>query len=62
MHFAKRPRSYWRDIPGRVRWRMHIGQLEGINNKIKAIKRMAYGYRDSTYFVLKSEATFSGNP
>lgn len=26
---------------------------EGINNKIKRLKRMAYGYRDITYFLLK---------
>lgn len=37
---------------------MHTGQLESINNKIKVIKRMAYG--DHNYFFLK--ATFPGNP
>ena len=26
---------------------------EGINNKIKRLKRMAYGYRDVVYFLLK---------
>ena len=26
---------------------------EGINNKIKRLKRMAYGYRDVSYFLLK---------
>ena len=26
---------------------------EGINNKIKRLKRMAYGYRDVQYFLLK---------
>jgi len=26
---------------------------EGINNKIKRLKRMAYGYRDIDYFLLK---------
>ncbi|MGG2400174.1 ISL3 family transposase, partial [Pseudomonas sp. SH1-B] len=44
--FAKRLRGYWRGILSRVRWPMHTGQLEGINNRIKVIKRMAYGYRD----------------
>jgi transposase len=29
------------------------GKLEGINNKIKTLKRKAYGYRDETFFVLK---------
>jgi len=41
--FAKRLRGYWRGILSRVRWPMHTGQLEGINNRIKVIKRMAYG-------------------
>jgi hypothetical protein len=27
---------------------------EGINNKIKRLKRMAYGYRDVSYFLLKN--------
>lgn len=29
------------------------GKLEGINNKIKTLKRKAYGYRDYAFFVLK---------
>ncbi|MEJ7746125.1 MAG: ISL3 family transposase [Luteimonas sp.] len=60
--FARRLRGYWRGIVSRVRWPMHTGQLEGINNKIKVIKRMAYGYRDSDYFFLKIKAAFPGNP
>jgi len=28
-------------------------EWEGINNKIKRLKRMAYGYRDVKYFLLK---------
>ncbi|HHQ4335254.1 TPA: transposase [Pseudomonas aeruginosa] len=32
---------------------MHTGQLEGINNRIKVIKRMAYGYRDSEFFFMR---------
>jgi transposase len=26
------------------------GKLEGMNNKIKVTKRIAYGYRDEDYF------------
>jgi transposase len=26
------------------------GKLEGMNNKIKVAKRIAYGYRDEDYF------------
>lgn len=32
------------------------GPLEGINNKIGALQRMAYGYRDEEYFTLKLHA------
>ena len=32
-----------------------------INNRIKVIKRMAYGYRDTDYFFLKIKAVFRGN-
>jgi transposase len=52
----------WRGILARVRWPMHTGQLEGINNRIKVMKRMAYGYRDSAYFFLKIMAAYPGNP
>lgn len=60
--FAKRLRGYWRGILSRVRWPMHTGQLEGINNRIKVIKQMAYGYRDSEFFFMKIKNNFPGNP
>jgi transposase len=60
--FARRLKIYWRGILSRVRWPMHTGQLEGINNRIKVMKRMAYGYRDSEFFFLKIKAAFPGNP
>lgn len=62
MRFADLLRPYWRGILSRVRWPMHTGTLEGINNKIKLIKRMAFGYRDTDYFFLKIKAAFPGNP
>ncbi len=39
---------------------MHTGLLEGTNNRIKAIKRIAYGYRDDTCFFLKIRAVLPG--
>ena len=33
--------------------RISTGPLEGVNNKIKTLKRMAYGYRNQEYFRLK---------
>lgn len=44
------------------RYPLHTGLLEGINNKIKVLKRMAYGFRDDAYFFLKIRAAFPGNP
>jgi len=31
-----------------------------VNNRIKVIKRMAYGYRDTEYFFLKIRDAFHG--
>ncbi len=41
---------------------INSGVLEGCNNKIKVLKRMAYGYRDDAYFFLKIRAAFPGIP
>lgn len=38
---------YWYDFP------ISTGRLEGINNKIGALQRMAYAYRDHDYFIAK---------
>jgi len=35
--------------------------IEGINNRIKVIKRMAYGFQDDEYFFQKLRAAFPGN-
>lgn len=35
-------------------------RLEGANNKIKVLKRVAYGYRDHEYFFLKIKSAFPG--
>jgi len=37
---------------------IHTGKLEGVNNKIKVIKRKAYGYHDLHYFTLKVYQAF----
>ncbi|EIZ1171996.1 transposase [Vibrio vulnificus] len=41
---------------------LHTCRLEGMNNKIKLLKRMGYGCRDTEYFFLKVKATFPGVP
>ena len=58
--FARKLRNYIEDIFTHCRYPLHTGLLEGINNKIKVIKRMAYGYRDDEYFFLKIRQAFPG--
>nr|WP_208855866.1 transposase [Shewanella algae] len=41
---------------------LHTCRLEGMNNKIKLLKRMGYGYRDTEYFFLKVREAFPGDP
>lgn len=56
-------RNLKRKLPGilaHCRYPLHTGLLEGINNKIKVLKRMAYGFRDDAYFFLKIRAAFPG--
>jgi transposase len=58
--FARRLKVYLHGILAHCRWRLHTSLIEGINNKIKVIKRMAYGFRDDAYFFLKIRAAFPG--
>lgn len=60
--FARKLETYLSGIIAHCRWPLHTSLLEGINNKIKVIKRMAYGFRDDQYFFLKIRAAFPGNP
>ncbi len=39
---------------------LNTSVIEGINNKIKVIKRMAYGFRDDEYFFLRIKDAFPG--
>lgn len=58
--FAKRLRKYARGIIASAIYPMNSSVLEGVNNRIKVIKRMAYGFRDSAYFFLKIKDAFPG--
>lgn len=62
MRFATRLTPYIPGIISHCRYPLNTGLVEGINNKIKVLKRMAYGYRDDAYFFLKIRAAFPGNP
>jgi transposase len=58
--FAKNLQRHAEGIINHCRYPLHTGRLEGINNKIKVIKRMAYGFRDDAYFILKIKGAFPG--
>ena len=58
--FARKLKEYLPGILAHCHWRLHTSLLEGINNTIKVIKRMAYGYRDDEYFFLKIRQAFPG--
>lgn len=49
-------------ILAQCRWKLNTSVLEGINNKVKVMKRMAYGFRDDDYFFLKIRSAFPGIP
>lgn len=51
--FAKTLKRYSYGLLNHCKFPIHTNRLEGINNKIKVIKRKAYGYRDLEYFSLK---------
>lgn len=59
--FARSLKAYLPSILAHCHYPLHTSLLEGINNKIKVIKRMAYGYRDDDYFFLKIRQAFPGN-
>jgi transposase len=60
--FARALRPYLPGILAHCRYPLGTNLIEGINNKIKVIKRMAYGFRDDAYFFLKIRGAFPGIP
>jgi transposase len=58
--FAGKLKGYVSGIIASAEHRLNTSVLEGMNNKIKVLKRMAYGYRDNDYFFLKIKAAFPG--
>lgn len=60
IQFARRLKPYAEGIIASATYRLNTSVLEGVNNRIKVIKRMAYGFRDSDYFFLKIKAAFPG--
>lgn len=51
--FARRLETFAYGIVNHCDYPIHTSKLEGVNNKIKVIKRKAYGFHDLDYFRLK---------
>lgn len=58
--FARKMNKRLHGILSHCRYPFNTSVLEGINNKIKVIKRMAYGFRDDDYFFLRIRHAFPG--
>ncbi len=56
----QKPQAHLRSILASAQFPMYTSLLEGVNNHIKVIKRMAYRFRDHEYFFLKIKAAFPG--
>ena len=56
--FAKMLERHRYGILNHCDYPIHTGKLEGVNNKIKVIKRKAYGFHDLRYFTLKIYQAF----
>jgi transposase len=57
--FAKMLTRYAYGIISHCRFPLHTSRLEGVNNKIKVIKRRAYGFHDTEYFGLIIKNAFA---
>ena len=56
--FVRMLQRYRYGIINHCDYPIHTGKLEGVNNKIKVIKRKAYGFHDLRYFTLKIYQAF----
>lgn len=60
LRFARKLEKYRYGILNHCKHPIHTSKLEGANNKIKVIKRIAYGFHDLEYFALKVKQAFPG--
>ena len=51
--FARLLENHLSGIIAHATFRISSGKIEGINNKIKTLRRQGYGYPDDDYFFLK---------
>lgn len=57
--FAKKLMRYSYGLINHAVCPINSAKLEGVNNKIKVIKRRSYGFHDLTYFILKIKQGFT---
>jgi transposase len=55
---TKSLKAHLKGILAHYRHKLSTSFLEGINNKIKVIKQVAFDYRELEYFFLKIRAAF----
>ena len=58
--FARKLERHSEQILNHCDYPIHSGRLEGTNNTLKVIKRKAYGFIDTRYFILKAKQAFPG--
>lgn len=51
--FANLLYNHFEGIIAHATYHISAGKIEGINNKIKTLRRQGYGYPDDEYFFLK---------
>jgi transposase len=61
LRFARMLEKYKYGILNHCKHPIHTSKLEGVNNKIKVIKRIAYGFHDLEYFALKVKQALPGH-
>ncbi|QWL05558.1 ISL3 family transposase [Shewanella indica] len=62
LQFGQRLKNYLHGIVASAVHPLHTCRLEGMNNKIKLLKRIGCGYRDIKYFFLTVRVAFPGEP
>jgi len=58
--FAEKLERHRYGIISHCKHPIHTSKLEGVNNKIKVVKRIAYGFHDLEYFALKVKQALPG--
>ena len=61
VNFAKKLKRRQYGILTYCFYSIHNSKLEGVNNKLKEVKRSAYGYHDVRYYMLKLKQAFPGD-